>query len=58
MHARISDPGRLAVVMPCVARYSGTMGPTMLDAGGDLAADTLEVWRVRDGGWILAGVMG
>lgn len=59
MHAQSSDPGRLAEAIPHVAaRYAGTMGPMILDANGDLAADSFEVWQVRGGEWTLAGVMG
>lgn len=58
LHAQSSDPDRLAEAVPHVgARYSGTLGPMALDANGDLAVDSFEVWSVRDGKWALAGVM-
>lgn len=58
MHPQSSDPDRLSQAIPHVtARYAGTLGPMSLDRNVDLAASSFDVWSIRDGEWVLVGVV-
>ena len=56
LETQSSDVSAIKAAIPGIAEnYSGAIGPTKLNAAGDLAQADYEVWGIRDGGWVLLG---
>lgn len=53
LHTQSTDVATLTAAIPLVANHTlGSIGPLELNAAGDLAGSTYQVWKVVNGQWV------